>query len=139
MLFVLCLFRATLVAYGSQTRSRMGAVAAGLHHSHSNTRSKLCLQPNHSLLQRQILNPLSKARDQTCVLMDASQIHFRPATTETSCLFLKKAGIFILFIWVLGVFYIFWILVFYQIILILHMSVVFKHWCNIRMIWGIFL
>ena len=31
---------------------------------------------HHSSRQRQILNPLSKARDQTCVLMDASRIHF---------------------------------------------------------------
>ena len=26
--------------------------------------------------QRWILNPLSKARDRTCILMDAGQIHF---------------------------------------------------------------
>ena len=31
---------------------------------------------HHSSQQRQILNPLSKARDSTCVLMDASQIRF---------------------------------------------------------------
>jgi len=31
---------------------------------------------HHSSWQRQILNPPSKARDQTCVLMDASQIRF---------------------------------------------------------------
>jgi len=30
---------------------------------------------HHSSQQCQILNPLSKARDPTCVLMDASQIH----------------------------------------------------------------
>ena len=28
----------------------------------------------HSSQQRQILNPLSKGRDQTCILMDASQV-----------------------------------------------------------------
>ena len=28
---------------------------------------------HHSSQQRQILNPLSEARDQTCILMDASQ------------------------------------------------------------------
>ena len=39
-LFIYCLFRATPAAYGgSQTRSRTGAGAAGLRHSHSNTRS----------------------------------------------------------------------------------------------------
>ena len=30
---------------GSQARGPIGAVVAGLHHSHSNTRSKLHLQP----------------------------------------------------------------------------------------------
>ena len=35
------------------------------------------------LLQWQILNPLSEARDWTCVLMDANQIHFHWATMET--------------------------------------------------------
>ena len=32
---------------------------------------------HHSSQHHQILNPLSKARDQTCVLIDASQIPFR--------------------------------------------------------------
>ena len=31
---------------------------------------------HHTLRQRQALNPLSVTRDQICVLMDASQIHF---------------------------------------------------------------
>ena len=31
---------------------------------------------HHSSWQRQILNPLSKVRDRTCVLVDASQIRF---------------------------------------------------------------
>ena len=29
---------------------------------------------HHSLLQHRILNPLSKARDGTCILMDTSQV-----------------------------------------------------------------
>ena len=38
------LFRAAPTEYGgSQARSLIGAVAAGLHHSHSNARSELCL------------------------------------------------------------------------------------------------
>ena len=38
--------RAALVAYGgSQARGLIGAVAAGLHHSHSNTGSKPRMQP----------------------------------------------------------------------------------------------
>ena len=31
---------------------------------------------HHISQQRRMLNPLSKARDGTCILMDASQIHF---------------------------------------------------------------
>ena len=42
--FLFCLFRAAPAAYGgSQARGRIGAVAAGLHHSQSNTGSKLLL------------------------------------------------------------------------------------------------
>ena len=41
-----CLFRAAPVAHGgSQARGQIGAVATGLHHSHSNTRAKPHLQP----------------------------------------------------------------------------------------------
>ena len=44
------LFRAAPMAYGSsQARGRIGAAAAGLHHSHSNTRSKPHLQPTPQL------------------------------------------------------------------------------------------
>ena len=43
-------FWAALVAYGgSQASSRIETVAAGLHHSHSNTRSKPCLRPTPQL------------------------------------------------------------------------------------------
>ena len=43
-------FRATHTAYGgSQTRGQIGAVAAGLHHSRSNARSKPCLQSTPQL------------------------------------------------------------------------------------------
>ena len=39
-------FRAALEAYGgSQARGRIEAVAASLHHHHSNARSESCLQP----------------------------------------------------------------------------------------------
>ena len=52
--FFFCLFafsRATSVAYGgSQARGLIGAVAAGLHHSHSHAGSKLCLRPTSQLL-----------------------------------------------------------------------------------------
>ena len=77
--FVFCLFafsRATPEAYGgSQARRLIGAVATGLHQSHSNAKSTshVC-DLHHSSRQRWILNPLSKARDRTCNLMVPSQI-----------------------------------------------------------------
>ena len=44
-------FRATPTAYGSsQARGSIGAGAASLHHSHSNTRPKLCLRPTPQLM-----------------------------------------------------------------------------------------
>ena len=43
-------FRATSSAYGSfQARSQIGATAASLYHSQSNTRSELHLQPTPQL------------------------------------------------------------------------------------------
>ena len=75
--YFICLFRATAMAHGgSQARSQIGAVAANLWHSHSNAGSEPCLPPTPQLMANQILNPLSKAKDRTCVLMDASQIRF---------------------------------------------------------------
>ena len=51
--FFFCLFafsRAAFMAYGdSQARGQIGAVATGLHHSHSNKGSELCLQPTPQL------------------------------------------------------------------------------------------
>ena len=48
--FVFCPFRAAPAEYGgSQARGRIGAVAAGLHHSHRNIRSELHLQPTPQL------------------------------------------------------------------------------------------
>ena len=49
--FVALFFRAAPVAYGdSQARGLIRAIAAGLHHSHSNTRSELCLRPTPELM-----------------------------------------------------------------------------------------
>ena len=62
---------------GSQARGRIGAVVAGLHHSHSNVGSEPCLLPAPQLrAMRWTLNPLNEARDRTYVLMDACQIRF---------------------------------------------------------------
>ena len=45
-----CLFRATPTAYGhSQARGPIGAVANDLCHSHSNSRTELCLRPTPQL------------------------------------------------------------------------------------------
>uniref|UniRef100_A0A8D0ZUE2 Sushi domain-containing protein n=1 Tax=Sus scrofa TaxID=9823 RepID=A0A8D0ZUE2_PIG len=62
-------------AYGSsQARGLIRAVAAGLHHGHSNAGSEPRLQPTPQLRQRWILNPLSKTRDGTCNLVVPSRI-----------------------------------------------------------------
>ena len=48
--FIFVLFRAASTAYGdSQARGRIRAVAARLHHSHSNIRSKPRLRPTPQL------------------------------------------------------------------------------------------
>ena len=48
---VFCLLRAAPAAYGgSQVRGLIGAVAVGLHYSHSTAGSELCLQPTPQLM-----------------------------------------------------------------------------------------
>ena len=67
--FFFCLFRPTPRAYGgSQAKSWIGATTAGLHHSSG---------------QCQILNPLSEARDGTCV---------RPCGYESGSFLLSHHG-----------------------------------------------
>ena len=67
--------RAEPAAYGdSQPRGPIGAVAASLQHSHSNTRSEQHLWATPQLTAMPIPNLLSKARDRTHDLMDPSQI-----------------------------------------------------------------
>ena len=73
--FFVLLFRATPAAHGgSQARGRNGALAASLHHSHSNAGSERVCDLHHSSQQRLILNPLSEDRDQTRILMDTSRL-----------------------------------------------------------------
>ena len=44
LLIYFCLFRATPMAYGSsQAKEQIGAIAAGLNHSHGNVGSESCL------------------------------------------------------------------------------------------------
>ena len=62
-IFVFCPFRVIPAAYGdSQARGLIGAVAASLHHSHSNKGSKPCLQPTPQLTT--MLGPQPTERDQ---------------------------------------------------------------------------
>ena len=80
-LFFNLLFRAVPAAYGnSQARGQIGAAAASLRYSHSNTGSKRICDLHHSSQQCQILKPLSEARDRTWVPMDTCRIHFPWAT-----------------------------------------------------------
>ena len=70
--FFFCLFRATPAAHGgSQARSLIGAVAAGLRQSLSNSGS---VELHHSSRQCRILNLLSEARGRTCNFMVPSRI-----------------------------------------------------------------
>ena len=94
LFIICCLFRATPAAHGgTQARGWIWDVAAGLHHSHTVWDLSHICDLHHSSQQHQILSPLSKARDQTCILLDASQIHFCWATIGTP-LFLIVVGVF---------------------------------------------
>ena len=71
------LFRAVPLAYGgSQARGQIRAKAPAYATATAMPYLSCICDLHHSSWQRHILNPLSKARDQTCVLMDTSQIHF---------------------------------------------------------------
>ena len=61
-----CLFRATLAAHGGSPAR--GPIGTSLH---------------HSSWQHQILDPPSKARDWTCILIDSSRVRYHWATTGT--------------------------------------------------------
>ena len=90
-LFIYCLFRAVSTAYGSsQARGWIGAAAAGLCQSHSNTGSEPLLWPTPQLKQHWILSPLNKARDRTHVLMDTSWVCNHWATTGTPAVILLQ-------------------------------------------------
>ena len=58
----------------SQARGQVRAAAAGLYHSHSNTRSQLHLRPISRLTRCGFLSPLREARDWTCILMDTGGV-----------------------------------------------------------------
>ena len=80
-IFIFWLFRAAPMAYGSsQAMGWVGAAAAGLCHSHSNSRSKPHLRPTLQLTAT--FNPPRETRDQTHVLMDTSWVHYYWAQWE---------------------------------------------------------
>ena len=77
-------FRVVPTAYGgSQARGLIEATAAAYTTATAIPHPSRVCNLHHSSRQRQILNPLSEARDRTCNLMVPSQIHFRRTTTGT--------------------------------------------------------
>ena len=81
--FFLVFFRATRSAYGvSQARDQMGAAALAYAAATATQDPSHICDLHQCSRQCQILNPLSEARDGTCVLMDASQILFREPWQE---------------------------------------------------------
>ena len=52
---------------------------------------------HHSSRQRQVPNPLSKAGDRTCILMDTSQVHFLWATMRTPLIYFIRGHLHLLF------------------------------------------
>ena len=71
------LFRAAPMTYESfQARNWIRTIVASLCHS------RIC-NLHHSSQQHRILNPMSGARDQTCVFMDTSWVHYQWATMGT--------------------------------------------------------
>ena len=83
-LFFSCSFMARPMAYRSSlARGQIGAVAASLHHSHSNAGSEPHLQPTPQLATMPIFNPMSKTRDWTHILIDTNWVHYHWATMGT--------------------------------------------------------
>ena len=71
------LFRAAPTGYGGfQARDRIGVIALAYTTATATPDPSCVFNLYHSSQQRRILNPLSEVRDQTCTLMDPSQIHF---------------------------------------------------------------
>ena len=84
-LFLFFFLRAAPVAHGdAQARSEL---QPPVYTTATATPDPSCVcDLHHSSWQRQIPDPLSEARDQTCVLMDTSGVHFCFATTGSPCL-----------------------------------------------------
>ena len=94
--FVCFDFRVVLMAYGSsQAGGRIGTPAADLHHSHSTSGSEraACVTYTTSPGNAGFLNPGSRARDLTHILMDTSWICFCCTTMETPKCMLSQSAI----------------------------------------------
>ena len=82
--FFFGLFRATSKAHGGfQTRGQIRVQPLAYPSATAKWNPSCIWNLHHSSGQCQILNSLSEARDQTCNLMDTSEIHFHWATTGT--------------------------------------------------------
>ena len=95
--FPFCLFRATPEAYGSsRAMGQIWAVAASLYATATATPdpSYVCYL-HHSSQQCQILNPPSRARDGTWILLDPSWVHYCWATMGTPHLRLNVPQYFV--------------------------------------------
>ena len=74
-LFSFLLFRAVLEAYGgSQARVELELQPPAYATATATWDLSCVCDLHHSSWQRRILNPLSEARDRTCILMDDSQV-----------------------------------------------------------------
>jgi len=75
--FCFLLFRPSPAAYGSsQARGQIRATAPAYTTATATWDPSCICDLHHGSQQRWILNPLSEARDRTCILMDTSWIHF---------------------------------------------------------------
>ena len=85
-------FRAAPVTYvSSQARGWNRAAAAGLRTTATaKPHLSLVCDLHHSSRQHWILNPLSEARNWTCVLMDTSQVFSAESQQELLSAFFKK-------------------------------------------------
>ena len=79
--FFFLLFKATPAAYGSQARGQIRLPAYATATAMPDL-SRVC-DLHHRSCQRQIPNPLGKARDGNHVFIDTSWIHFHCTTTGT--------------------------------------------------------
>ena len=92
-----------LVPYPRHTEvprlSWITAVATGQHHSTAMRALSHICDLHHSSWKRWILNPLSKARDRTCTLMDTRRIRFHCSTMGTPGIKILKHGLMKSFLW----------------------------------------